>query len=374
MKKITLSGSFYEIGQQYGQHFKKDIKKFCFMLRLMATIAEVEGRDFFRPKWYHFPAAFFKMKKYKQKHEKAASEFEANILKYYPEMLDMIKGISDSTGISYKNIIFMNCLLEYSMKCSAFGAVGTSTLEGKPLIGMNADESKFVQPYCVILNLKPKEGYEFTAVYMIGTIFPFFGMNETGLSFAYKALFLDNTSIKNVRMPFFLKMSVFHKCKNISEAKQIIDDIPESGSGVALYLADENQLLTHEESSLFKKTIIYDNGFHYTANFPQSKELQKYVKVDKLNDIVFFFAKNRHRRVGEFLQKNKGKLTEKLFHKILSDHGSAEDDSLNKSICVHPENSKGIKTCASIILSPRDKKIEIYEGNPCQNKKLEFSY
>ena len=64
-----------------------------------------------------------------------------------------------------------------------------------------------------------------------------------------------------------------------------------------------------------------------------------------------------------------------LFYKIISDHGSPEDDSVNKSVCVHPEHTKGIKTCASIILSPRDKTMKVFEGNPCKNnvKKYEFS-
>jgi hypothetical protein len=374
MKEITIQGSFFEMGQQYGTHFKSEIKKMVFEVRLMAVASEGEGRDFFRPKIRHMVGGLLKMKKYRTKYKEVATEFETNIEKYYPEILEMIKGISDSTKVDYKDIIFVNCLLEYSLKCSAFGATGNSTKEGKPLIAMNADEAKAIQKYYVTINLKPKNAYSFTAVYIAGLVFPVFGMNEHGLALASLVLFLDNDSLTKIRMPFFLKLSVIHNCKTVNEAMQIFDNIPPSGMGAVVYVADSNQLLAHEESSILKKTFVYDNGTHHTANFPLSEELQEYVKVDKLDDIAFFYAKNRHRRIGDFLKKNEGQLDEELFHQIISDHGSPEDDSINKSVCVHPENTKGIKTCASIILSPRDKTMKIFDGNPCKNvgKSYEF--
>jgi hypothetical protein len=374
MKKATFQGSFFEMGQQYGNHFKSVIKKMIFEFKLMAIAGEGEGRDFFRPKIRHMVGGLFKMKKYKRKYKEVASEFETNIEKYYPEILEMIKGISDTTKVDYKDLIFVNCLLEYSLKCSAFGATGNSTKEGKSLIAMNADEGKATQKYYVTINLKPDNAYNFTAVYITGMVFPVFGMNEHGLALASLALFLDNDSLSKIRLPFFLKLSVIHKCKNVSEAKEVFDSIPPSGMGTATYIADSDQLLVQEESSILKKTFVYDNGTHHTANFPLSKELQEYVKVDKLDDIAFFYAKYRHRRIADYLKKNEGQLDEELFYQIISDHGSPEDDSVNKSICVHPENTKGIKTCASIILSPRDKTMKVFEGNPCQNNSKTFNF
>jgi hypothetical protein len=374
MKEITIQGSFSEMGQQYGNHFKREIKKMVFEVRLMAVASEGEGRDFFRPKIRHMVGGLLKMKKYRTKYKEAATEFETNIEKYYPEILEMIKGISDSTKVDYKDIIFVNCLLEYSLKCSAFGATGNSTKEGKSLIAMNADEGKATQKYYVTINLKPDNAYNFTSVYITGMVFPVFGMNEHGLALTSLALFLDNDSLPKIRLPFFLKLSVIHKCKNVSEAKEVFDSIPPSGMGTVTYIADSEQLLVQEESSILKKTFVYDNGTHHTANFPLSEELQEYVKVDKLDDIAFFYAKNRHRRIGDFLKKNEGQLDEELFHQIISDHGSPEDDSINKSVCVHPENTKGIKTCASIILSPKDKTMKIFEGNSCKNVRKTYEF
>ena len=68
----------------------------------------------------------------------------------------------------------------------------------------------------------------------------------------------------------------------MTEAKDLFDSIPATGIGTATYVADSKQLLVQEESPVFKKTILYDNGTHHTANFPQTEELQKYVKIDNI--------------------------------------------------------------------------------------------
>lgn len=373
MREITLSGSFYEMGRQYGSMVKVKIRLFLFMTRLMAVASEGGGRDFFRPKYRHMLVGLFRMRAYQRRYRKVAEEFEAAIVRYDPATLELIKGIADSVRVDYRDVIFMNCLLEYSLKCSAFAATGSATREGKPLIAMNADESKAVQPYYMVIHFKPDEGFAFTAVYMTGTIFPVFGMNEAGLALASLGLFLNNDAIDKIRLPFFLKLSVIHRCATVEEAKAVFDRIPASGMGAATYVADAERLLVQEESVLAKSSKIYENGFHYTGNYPMFAGLEQYVKIDEFDDIVFFFAKNRHRRIGEFLAAQDGVLDEEQFHQMLSDHGSKEDDSVNKSVCVHPENSNGIQTCASIVLSPADKSMTVCEGNPCRDRATTFS-
>ena len=374
MKEVTLKGSFYEMGRQYGSSFKKEIKSFCFMARMMAAIGEGEGRDFFRPKWYHAPGAFFQLRKYHKKYKIIAQKFEKNIEKYYPEILEMMHGMADSTKIDYKDILFMNCTAEYSLKCSTMGAAGSSTENGHPILAMNADESKFVQKYEIILNIQPENGYNFKAVYMAGCVFPNFGMNEHGLSIISELLFLDNSGIKNLRLPIFMKFSLLHKCRNIKETETVLEKIPPSGIGTVVYVADSHRILVQEENALEKTVKILENGYYLNCNLPQSEELKKYDDRENKNDIVFFFAVDRERRLSNLFKKHDGAINEDLLYFFISDHGSKEDDTENKTICVHPENTKGIKTCASFIASPAEKSLRFYEGNPCENKVLTFKF
>lgn len=370
MRRETLEGTFFEIGEQYGSLFKKQIKTFVFMTRLMAIAAEGEGRDFFRPKIHNVVGALIQMKRFREPYRGIAAEFEENIKRYYPEVLEIMKGMSKSTELDYRDILFMNCMVEYSLKCSVMGAAGKSTNQGSPLLAMNADETKFTENYEVILDIKPKNGYHFTAVYMTGMLLPNFGMNETGLAMASEVLFLDNSAIKNLRMPTLLKFSVLHRCSTVQEARELLEGIPPSGIGTSTYIADANQMLVSEENSIIKKIKVYDNGYHYNGNLPLADELAEYTKLDKLDDIQNYNAVHRHRRLGNLFQQYDGKITEQILYGLISDHGSSEDNTVDQSICVHPENTKGIKTCAAFIANPREKFMTVYDGNPCQNKSI----
>lgn len=374
MRKETLEGTFFEIGEQYGKLFKKQIRTFNFMMRLMSVVAEGEGRDFFRPNPYHFPAALFQMRKYRRIYQGVAEEFEANIEEYYPEILDVMKGMANSTKLDYRDILFMNCLIEYRLKCSTMGAAGKSTAQGSPLLAMNADETKFVENYEVLLDIKPKNGYRFTAVFMAGVLLPNFGMNETGLSMASQLLFLDNSGVKKLRMPTLLKYSILHRCSTVQQAKDVLEHIPPAGIGSSIFVADADQLLVSEENYAVKNIQVYDNGYHYNGNLPLFDEMSPYTKLDQLDDIQNYNAIHRHKRIKNLLQQDDGNISEEILYKIISDHGSAQDNSLNKSICVHPENTKGIKTVSSFIANPRDKSMRIYEGNPCKNKVSTYRY
>ena len=84
-----------------------------------------------------------------KKHDTDWQECPQCIKKYYPEILELIKGMADSAKVDYRDLIFINSLVEYSLKCSAFAATGDATKDGHPLIGMNADESKSIQKYYI---------------------------------------------------------------------------------------------------------------------------------------------------------------------------------------------------------------------------------
>ncbi len=42
MKEINVKGSFYEMGLQYGKACKKEIKRFCFLMRIFKIVYFIE--------------------------------------------------------------------------------------------------------------------------------------------------------------------------------------------------------------------------------------------------------------------------------------------------------------------------------------------
>lgn len=374
MKEITLEGTYRQIGSQYGRAFMKEIKRFVFFTRLMAVAAEGEGRDLFRPKPRHIAAALLRARSFKRRYRQVGEEFTASIETYHPDAMQMFDGMSKATELDRRDIIFMNCMLEYALKCSDFVAVGSYTKDGLPLVAMNADESKAVQPYETTVHIKPDRGHAYTASCMAGMVLPNFGMNAQGLTLAGLQLFLENPGAEETRIPHLAKMSVINRAASVEEARDILAEIPPSGIGASMIVADAEKALVREDNSVVKHTEIIEDGYHCNGNFPLFVDLQPYVKIDKADDIDFFFAKNRHRKLQEFAQKHAGAIDLELLHALMSDHGSEEDDSLHKSVCVHPEHSRGIKTCSSLLASPAERMMRIYTGNPCENNFKEYAW
>lgn len=374
MKEITLEGSYHQIGAQYGRAFRKEIKRFVFFTRLMAAAAEGDDRDFFRPKPHHLAAALMKNAAFKKQYRRVGEEFVTNIERYHPDALEMFNGMAETTGIDRRDIVFMNCMLEYSLKCSDFVAVGRYTESGAPLVAMNSDESKDVQPYETTLRIKPDTGHAYTASFMAGMVMPNFGMNETGLALAGQILFLDNPGAENTRIPHLAKMSVINRAATVEEARDILAEVPPSGIGASMIVADSHQVLVREDNSVIKHTEVFDDGYHCNGNYPMFDELQPYVQIDKRADSDFFYAKNRHRKLQEFAANHAGSIDMERLHGLLSDHGTEDDDSLHKSICVHPEHTRGIKTCASFLASPAERTMRIYDGNPCENRYEQYTW
>ena len=49
MREFVLKGSYYEMGRQYGQYCRKDIKLFTKAVQIMVALSEHPGADFFSP-------------------------------------------------------------------------------------------------------------------------------------------------------------------------------------------------------------------------------------------------------------------------------------------------------------------------------------
>jgi len=82
-------------------------------------------------------------------------------LKYHPDAIDFIKGISKGADLPYIDVLALNVATENLIACSAWGAAGSSTLKNEPLVGMNADEENMASKYYHFLSINPDKGYRY---------------------------------------------------------------------------------------------------------------------------------------------------------------------------------------------------------------------
>lgn len=373
MKKLTLNGSFYEMGEQYGKACKKEIKSFTKMSYIMVSLGKKPGSQPFNPNMWRFPQTLATYKKEKAKWQGLAKQYEKEVLKYHPDAIDFIRGIAKGTGLSYIDVLALNVATENMITCSAWGAAGKSTLNNEPLIGMNADEETMASKYYHFLNVKPDKGYRYKVTALSGWAGFNHGMNEKGLAWVGTLLWTKPQSPKTLRPPMMVLMKALNTCSTVEEVRDYFNSIPNVEIGNVIYIADTEKIM-HVECTYEKRVYrIIENGSQGNTNLVTSPELQHlnigHLLKQNLN------ADTRAIRMKTLLSQYDGKIDVDIMHTIASDHGINEDGTLNKSICQHPKGLKyNYKTIVNFIAQPKKKCFWIYEGCPCENKVTEYDF
>jgi hypothetical protein len=153
MREFVLKGSYYEMGRQYGQYCRKDIKLFTKMIQVMAALSEYPGADFFSPKYRYLPSVLFSFFKNRKRYRAEARTFIDNLKTYYPEGLDMLKGMAAGARVNFDDLLFVNVVAETAFRCTVIAAAGNETTIGGPILAMNADEHQGTEKYEVMLGL-----------------------------------------------------------------------------------------------------------------------------------------------------------------------------------------------------------------------------
>ncbi len=373
MKHLTLQGSFFEMGQQYGKACKKEIRSFAKMAYIMASLSKKPGSQPFNPNMWRFVPTLFTYKKEKSRWQDLAKLYEKEIVKYHPDAIEFMEGISKGAELPYIDVLAMNVSTENMITCSAWGAAGNSTLHKEPLLGMNADEETSASKYYHFLSINPDKGYRYKVTALSGWAGFNHGMNEKGLSWAGTLLWTKPESPKTLRPPMMVLMKVLNTCSTVEEVKAYFESVPNIELGNVFYIADSEKIM-HVESTHDKRVYrIIENGSQGNTNFVTSPELQ-YLDIghslkQNLN------ADTRSVRMNKLLSEYDGKIDVDVMHAIASDHGKEEDGTLNKSICQHSRGLKyNYKTLVTFIARPKEKCFWIYEGCPCKNnvRRIDF--
>jgi len=373
MKELTLKGSFKEMGRQFGQASKKEIRTFARMSYMMASLAKKPGSQPFNPNLWYFIPTLLSFKREKSRWQSLAREYEKEILKYYPDAIEFMQGIAEGTGLPYIDILSLNVATENMLTCSAWGAAGTSTLNNEPLVGMNVDEETSAQKYETFLSVNPDKGFRYKVTAFAGWVGYNHGMNEKGLTFASTTLWTRPENEKRVRPPFMVLMKVLNTCSTVEEVKAYFESVPNHEVGTVFYIADPVKFMRVEYTPGKKVFKVVENGSLGNTNLIPSPELKDQDGSALLKQTLH--AKIRSKRMSELLVSNEGHIDVDVMHKIASDHGLEGEESFNKSICQHPRGLKyNYKTLVSFIAQPKQKCFWVYEGNPCKMNRKKYDF
>lgn len=269
--------------------------------------------------------------------------------KYYPEILEEIKGIADGQRDSYEDLcvflLSMYCF-EFTNHCTCFAFKNNEQI----ILGRNSDFLVSLEKLYMNCMYKLNDVYAFngntTAFVQIED-----GINEHGLAIGLTFVY------PKIRKAGFnsgmLVRYLLEKCTITDEALQKLREIP-IASQQTLTIADENGEIVVVECNSERMEVIYpneDGNFVATANNFNSEEMKEYrnPQIDDWKSDV------RYKVAFRTLTENRNNFSFNLAKDILSGKYGF--------MCQYDRKADA-DTVWSVIYELKNKKIFRVEGNP----------
>ncbi len=264
--------------------------------------------------------------------------------------------------------------------CSMIFALPEATSDNELIFGRNYDFPNVLQPFQVVREEIPDDGYKnlnFTQYPLIGC---HMGLNEKGLAIGYnygrswKKMPLD-FRLKGVPGTFIVQ-EVLENCATTQEAVDFITSFRSRANGCHYGLMDPSGDTCVIETTSTRHAIRQPEGGvlahtnHYQTVELKDANLPDYVRF-KMDDMDIFPLESpirRYQREIELLKNFKGQIDIEKFKEILSDHDNRDPDGF--TVCTHGPTAG---TLGSIIVLPTKKEFWVTDNHPCSSKYEKFT-
>jgi isopenicillin-N N-acyltransferase-like protein len=352
MDLIELSGTYFEIGEQWGNAFGSDINA--------SMYAEINGLG-----------QFFNVEKTQL--VSMASRFLPKAREYDPEFIEVLSGFATGADIPFEEVFALRSLLELTFfmqkipaMCTAVAVTGSATTGNQTIIGQNIDWHPGIP--VKLFQIKWPNGVCQLSL-SLGGIWEYslsshpdyspFGITATA-TVAYK----ENQDINKPTLSMVMSKAGRQKRLDgalsifINAKKDLASFLIASGDGDMLgfeCVAGDMEVLHPELNGL-----IHTN--HYlTERFKPYEFFTAYVPGSYL----------RYARLKQLVQAHYGQITPRMMMTFLSNH-----KGFPKSICTHVDPDSNLPpsvTLASIVMIPEEKTMYVACGNPCETDYLEYT-
>lgn len=337
-----FSGTWRQIGQQYGEECRQEIK-------------DMMGY------WEHALAAVMPGKSMEEI-VRASRVFAEPIRAYSPEFMEEIEGIAEGSGCTLDEILFHQGSFEmdvagplYIGGCTSFAASGKATKDGRTIAGQHFDW--YDHAAMVLMKLKPKEGPAILGTSIAGQLLQF-GMNEAGVVHFANVLCYPKSV---VGVPAVVSAQKALGSKNVPDALRCVT---QANNAIALnhLIAGKDGDIVDIEATPDKCGIVLPERDILThANHFLTHYLQQQDMADQTSFPDTFL---RQYRLKQLMEDHYGEIDVEVMMELMQDHRGYPD-----SICRHcdltgPE-AEQFRTLISIIALPAEGTIWV-SPQPCE--------
>jgi predicted choloylglycine hydrolase len=263
--------------------------------------------------------------------------------------------------------------------CSMIFALKEATTDNTMIFGRNYDFPNVLQPFQIVREEEPDDGYKninFTQYPLIGC---HMGMNEKGLTIGYnygRSWKKDPLDFRLKGVPgTFIVQEVLESCATTQQAIDFITRLDSRSNGCHYGLLDASGDICVIETTSTRYAIrrpkagILAHTNHYQTEDLKDANLPDYVrfKMDDMDINPIESPIRRYQREIELLKKHNGQITIEIVKNILSDHDNRDPDDF--TVCSH---GPAAGTLGSIIVIPAKKEFWVTDNHPCISEYQKF--
>ncbi len=336
MEWVKAEGSHYEIGRRCGEVLAETIKR-CMAARKV-------------PEAYCTAA-----------HDEIRAKVETNVRREAPELLEELRGVADGSGISYDNILTLNCISQMwdadnvaSRLCErACTGVGFCDTPDGVIIGKNNDggsESWDDVPHWFTY----PSGRRALFISWPGTVWAWCWVNDAGLCCNGSSVSSAGFNRDGIPSQMLTRL-MLERCETVAEAVELMREVPIMSGAVALTLGDAHGNLVAVEQDVDCQALRYpEQGAVFTTNFFATPQL-----ADRCTAEPRYVANARDRF------ENLKRLTRQVEHTVEGMKQILRDHTQPGGICQH---TSILPTYNSFIMLARQRALLITDGRPCENE------
>ncbi len=372
--EAVCRGTPHEMGVAQGRALRAKI------LDARNALARIESFANRRPRW--MPYWMYRL----VAEQKAWHAFAKPLADDYPETTSRIAGIAEGAGVGLKPIALFNVLEPMLSSvggctaspgaCSAVAVRGSRSATGEPIVARNFDYLPLVQPYYVIRESVPTDGFrslDFTTAPLAGAVD---GMNEHGLCIAYDYAFTTDLPAAPAAPISMVISEALARCRTVSEAAAWITSRKRWGGGLLLLADATGDIASMEVSSTrthLRRPAGGEDVLFHTNAF--SAELMRQVQIP--DDAVYDERAPgplRGRRLHNSSDKRDARFRELIneidvfdadrLASLMADHGPT-DEPADDTVCVH---GSYWFTTACLQFLPKSRQLRVAYDTACQAK------
>jgi predicted choloylglycine hydrolase len=329
MNKLTLEGSYYDMGTHLGK-----------MLRGKLVLPKASSEKL---AW--------------------AANCEKVMEEYTPELLEELRGIAEVANFKQEDlnaILLYDCsyiknyYLSPMQRCTVFTIPGKNVEGGEPVLARNYDWLTEVQEYFAVHWIKPTKKFRsilFTDHYVGG----FGGVNEAGFACGCTVAAFYNGSIKPRMMLNMTIRWLLDNFTKVEDAVNFLEEIPLSEGNIYL-LVDKTGASARVEASPDKiVTTTACDEFMIATNHFQTEEMK--LLEAEITEENAHTTITRLQGITDWYNNHEKPISIESIKSILKDH--------EYGVCDHNGEAG---TLWSWIAQLGTNKVEICEGKPCTGK------